>query len=353
MEPFSGHSSTVVGILSIFIVLITIVVALRLVSRKISRADVWWDDGFVILSLGSSYALLIVDLTSTKYGVGDQSFYPSKFSTFSKFIYTSLILYPIAITSIKTSILLFYIRLFGVHRPFEIAVYVTQTVVIAWCLASLLMAIFQCEPISDFWASQEARTNCTAANALLVATAVPNTVIDFVILVLPLTMVWKLQLSIRRKVALTSSFLIGTLVCVASIMRLLAVAQVNKPQRGDSDWKYARPLIWSNAETSIGIICACLPTLHPLLHAVSERCLGKRRGSTAHPRSQTGRQMLGDGAVALHNRNPSPDELQGDSSSEIRILMEHQSGPALETPGEEAYGFALSTMHASKEETGV
>lgn len=35
------------------------------------------------------------------------------------------------------------------------------------------------------------------------------------------------------------------------------------------------PVIWSNAEISVGIICACLPTLGPLMQATSEKLVAK------------------------------------------------------------------------------
>ena len=116
------------------------------------------------------------------------------------------------------------------------------------------MSIFQCNPIYGFWAAQLRDPDCTAANSILVGTAAPNTAIDFVILFLPFPVVWKMQLSTRRKLYLSAIFLIGALyvarplsslvlfmtnaqqnsVCVASVMRLWAVAQVDKARKGDS-----------------------------------------------------------------------------------------------------------------------
>ena len=116
---------------------------------------------------------------------------------------------------------------------------------IAWCISILFASIFQSNPISGIWLPYEPHTHVNYAK-YLVGTAVPNVTTDFVILVLPVSMVWQLQLSKRRKIALCGVFLLGTLyahrdccclvkwltafpsVCVVSIIRAYTVATLDK-----------------------------------------------------------------------------------------------------------------------------
>ena len=55
------------------------------------------------------------------------------------------------------------------------------------------------------------------------------------------------------------------------------------------------PIIWSNVEISVGIICACLPTLRPLVRAAGRRLFGESSTATWHPSlsSQTADQIYG------------------------------------------------------------
>ena len=47
--------------------------------------------------------------------------------------------------------------------------------------------------------------------SFLVGTAVPDVITDFVILLLPVSMVWQLQTSKKHKTALCGIFIVGTL----------------------------------------------------------------------------------------------------------------------------------------------
>ena len=137
----------------------------------------------------------------------------------SKSIYAGNYLYLITIGLTKTSILLFYLRLFGTPgtRPgLRKLLYTTQVLVIIWLIASIIPGIYRCHPIDDMWnplifSGPDVRIHCIDENAYYVSTSVFNVALDFWILVLPLSIVWTLQLSRRRKAGLIAIFLLGIL----------------------------------------------------------------------------------------------------------------------------------------------
>lgn len=161
------------------------------------------------------------------------------------------------ITAIKSSILLLYLRLFGIRKPFKIAILVTEALVVAWCISIIFSGIFQANPISAIWYPKELHTQVDYTKYLL-GTAVPNVVTDFVILILPVSMVWQLQISKRRKRALCGVFLLGTLyihqsrrylidwltsfasVCVVSIVRAYMVATIDNNDASCKSFGYTR-----------------------------------------------------------------------------------------------------------------
>ncbi|CAF9916856.1 MAG: hypothetical protein ALECFALPRED_010886 [Alectoria fallacina] len=176
----------------------------------------------------------------------------------------------------KTSVLLFYLRLFGspgTRQGFRKLLHTSQALVVVWLIASIIPGIFRCHPINDSWnplvvGAHDVRHYCNDSNTYYVSTSAFNVALDFWILVLPLSIVWTLQLSGSRKVGLSAIFLLGGFICGASIARAYTVANVSL-----SDFSYdATPsIIWSSIEISVGIICACLPTIQPVLQLFSRK----------------------------------------------------------------------------------
>ena len=140
-------------------------------------------------------------------------------SSKSKSIYAGNFLYLLIISFTKASVLLFYLRLFGTPgtRPvFRKLLYITQVLVIVWLIAAVIPGIYRCHPIDDMWnplifSGPDVRIHCIDENAYYVSTSVFNVALDFWILVLPLSIVWTLQLSRSRKAGLIAIFLLGIL----------------------------------------------------------------------------------------------------------------------------------------------
>ena len=131
--------------------------------------------------------------------------------TIAQVIYGIEILYGPLLTAIKSSILMLYLRLFGVRKAFRISIYVLETLVICWCLSIFFASIFQSSPPSYIWKQDMPNAHHINFPSYLLGLAIPNVVMDFAILVLPLSIVWQLQISRRRKMALSAIFLVGTL----------------------------------------------------------------------------------------------------------------------------------------------
>lgn len=128
------------------------------------------------------------------------------------------IIYPLAITAIKASILLLYQRMFDTPK-FVLSVRIIGAVVAAWCIAVVLVQIFDCNPIHGFWDTSTPST-CIDGAHFYIGSAVPNILTDVIILVLPIHMVWRLQTSLAQKIALSFTFLTGAL-CVFSFIDIL------------------------------------------------------------------------------------------------------------------------------------
>jgi len=83
-------------------------------------------------------------------------------------------------------------------------------IVLAWAIACVAGVIFSCNPVNGFW-DRSIPSTCIDSTKFFIGNAVPNMVTDTAILVLPVRMVWRLQMSKKRKVAVSGMFLLGSL----------------------------------------------------------------------------------------------------------------------------------------------
>ena len=219
----------------IIVNVITLVVAifavlLRLTSRWLSAAHFWWDDGLIIIGLILTFGSSAFNFVAADNGAGKHQEVVSKQDQvmLAQIIYGIEILYGPLVTAIKCSILMLYLRLFGVRPAFRKTIYVMLSLVVGWCIAVFFAAIFQASPPRLLWTTNLKDLPKGAHHidftAYLIGTAVPNVVMDFAILVLPMGIVWQLQISNRRKIALSAVFAVGALyVFFSFFIRILTI----------------------------------------------------------------------------------------------------------------------------------
>lgn len=112
-------------------------------------------------------------------------------------------------TLVQIGILLFYLRLFTFQRE-RIAAYVMMGVVACWWLGGVFGIVGICRPFSYNW-NQNQEGSCGPRIEFWLATAILHVVIDITILSLPLPTVWKLQVPLTTKMALSAMFCLGFL----------------------------------------------------------------------------------------------------------------------------------------------
>jgi hypothetical protein len=84
---------------------------------------------------------------------------------------------------------------------------------------------------------------------------------DFVILALPVPMIWNLQRAWQDKLALNGVFALGGFVCFASIYRIIVLFWI---EPADITYTVYQATLWTHIEPSIGLICSCLPIIRGL-----------------------------------------------------------------------------------------
>jgi hypothetical protein len=176
------------------------------------------------------------------------------------------IIYLLCLTFTKLSILCLYIRVLTYDYVRRAAKVMLAVVVIThlYILATLFTA---CIPLSAFWELDPVKRANAYCHPIKIywSHAGLNIVTDFLIFILPLTVLHKIRTSRPQKVALLIIFLLAFVVCIISLVRVLLLARDVDAGAMDVTWDGGKTANWNIWETNIAIICACLTTMKPIV----------------------------------------------------------------------------------------
>ena len=240
------------------------------------------------------------------------------------------ILYTITWPLIKTSILLLYRRIFFVNRRFTQFVDVMLGVMACYIISTVLVDIFGCHPVDKSWHPLK-EGHCIDSIKLFKATAALNVSFDGIILLMPMPMVWRLQASLKIKLAVTFIFALGALTMVTSIMRITTFDQIDPL---DGDWSYVDSDYWTAAELCLSIICACLPTIRPLW--TSTRSFIRSRSNRSKDQTPTS-QALSDKPPAGENAARSIPMRKQTSKDAVTTMAAARSPSRYTSPTREGF----------------
>jgi hypothetical protein len=168
-------------------------------------------------------------------------------------------IYLVSATAAKLSILLFYTRIFKERRfTFWLRVLIFLTII--HYLGDQFVIIFECVPIQALWDPFVTGT-CIDLIKFFVATGGINVGLDAAILLLPLPMIWALEIEKHHKIALSGVFLLGVFVVVAAIVRVVVISRLAIV---DITWEFVDAALWTAAEPSVAVTSASLPILRSL-----------------------------------------------------------------------------------------
>ncbi|KAH7091696.1 CFEM domain-containing protein [Paraphoma chrysanthemicola] len=208
-------------------------------------------------------------------------------TNFVRFFYVMEVLYFVELTFLKLSLLLFYIRIFPGAQVKKL-LWGTVAFNVAFGIAFILAGIFQCQPISHYWHGwdgEHPNGKCFNINALAWANAAISIAVDLWMLGIPLFQVAKLNMALKKKIAVCLMFMVGTFVTVVSILRLRSlVTFANSINPTWDQWDVSH---WSIVEINVGLICACMPAFRTLLAGVLPKVFGSTVGSSHQHQTNT------------------------------------------------------------------
>lgn len=129
-------------------------------------------------------------------------------SELAKVLFIVDLIYNTGLTVIKMSVLLSYVRVFQIVLVYRFIFWTVAFLIVGWGISMNFMAIFTCVPIHKAWDST-LPGHCSSLYKTFLGLAIPNIVIDFILLVLPVPMLWRLHMETSSKIALVAIFSAG------------------------------------------------------------------------------------------------------------------------------------------------
>lgn len=176
----------------------------------------------------------------------------------------SQIVYKIAINLSKISIVLLYLRIFQLVKWFRITCWALLGCISAYCIASVVATVLQCSPISRAM-DRTIPGTCINMATFWYANAGFSIGTDIVLLLLPIPMIFPLEITTSYKLALVGCFAVGVFGVVTSCLRLTSLNVLATSE--DPTWDIVN-VMWTIIEPNTAIICGCLPILRSLVGRV-------------------------------------------------------------------------------------
>ncbi|KAI1422054.1 hypothetical protein F5Y12DRAFT_658377 [Xylaria sp. FL1777] len=248
----------------IFAFLCPLVVGTRIWSRQRSGGRLGADDYTILVSLAFAMATDVLNVWGCYYGYGKHAASLTEYERYEAFksFYLTQITYKTSINLTKSSVLLLYLRIFSGVKWFKRTCIIVLTFVALYCVAVILATIFQCIPVAAAYDKTITDKVCISNGPFWFANAGFSIVSDIIILVIPIPLVYSLQIPRVQKGALIFVFMLGVFVVITSCLR---ATTLNLQAKSRDPLYDVASTMWTVIEMNVAIICACLPQIRPLI----------------------------------------------------------------------------------------
>ncbi|KAK8133014.1 hypothetical protein PG999_001187 [Apiospora kogelbergensis] len=276
--PSIAYEVQVSGLVTTTIAMTTVI--MRIFTRYyLVRSGLGIDD--LVIAALTTCAFLGITLEMCNFAIG-KHFWQVTVAEYSPHLLAystaATMTYSLSVIFSKLSILCLYLRL-SPRKSFRIAVYALIFVVTGYALAYQVVSIFSCKPIRAAWDITITESRCVDKEAVYMGLSISNIIMDIIILLIPVHVVYPLQMSKRQKVSLVMLFATGGLVCASAIKRTVILPPLM--HSADYTWDAAEQFVWSFIEVNAGIICATVPALKPFFARYVPKLLGVSVGSSS------------------------------------------------------------------------
>ncbi|KAK4222684.1 hypothetical protein QBC38DRAFT_489287 [Podospora fimiseda] len=257
----------IIAVTAVFWALAIIALGLRFWAMTIRKRKILVHDILVLFAFICSTALFICLIVSAENGLGqhavDLMATPWKFTIFGKLLIAIQLLWCLAMTSVRLSIINLYSHLFSSSQKLRIACYVMTAVCAVWFIGDALTVFLICRPFNYNW-DKTVDGSCGNVNAAYLSVHSTNFVVDSTIALMPLPVLWKLSMPMRRKIGVMLMFGLGATICAIAVARIALYQLALAYDQTDFTYSGSTLYLFTSIEPLLGIALACLPLLRPI-----------------------------------------------------------------------------------------
>ncbi|KAF2477036.1 uncharacterized protein BDR25DRAFT_192035, partial [Lindgomyces ingoldianus] len=250
------------------------------------------DDYLIVAAMVCSILSCCFFLHVVQLGMGKHIFAisPENIMPLLMWIFIVAILIPSAICFVKLSIVFFLLPLTQRGTPYRRFHWGIIVFLIVFMLFTLFSLVFGCVPIAANWnfalrrppmGTGHARClSLTTYRNIALFNSITNILTDIILALMPIPLIWTLQVNKRTKASLIFILSLGFFACAAGIIKtpLLYHFFDDFDSTGNRSWYYA----WQIIEMNVGIIAATLPSLKPAFRWLLETAKSLATGTSGN-----------------------------------------------------------------------
>ncbi|KAL4907729.1 hypothetical protein BDW74DRAFT_175509 [Aspergillus multicolor] len=169
-------------------------------------------------------------------------------------------LYPLCLWCIKLAFLVFFRRLGTKIRSHQLWWLVVLVVTVGLGIMSVVDTDYKCMAVDfkDIAIQCDTPAKVQVKKRLFYVNCVADVVTDLMILSIPMLILWRIQINLRKKILLTSIFSATVLIMTVAILRVTIVHFHHTVREVPWLW------LWASVETGTAIIVACTASFRQL-----------------------------------------------------------------------------------------
>ena len=205
-----------------------------------------------------------------------------------KVFFTQGLLYNPVLGLVKWSIIIFLMRLEDRRKTIKWTLRGLLAFNLAHMISVFLVVVFQCSPVHMYWDHHKTdkvvdgqivneNYSCIHQASFSLSTAAIAVLTDIAILLVPIAMMWKLRMPLRRKLAVVFVLSLGWVVAIIGIIRIKFFIDFWYGRFPDPSWSMWHTL--SGVENNVAIMVSCGPALKAGIARFFPRLFGTSTGS--------------------------------------------------------------------------
>lgn len=236
----------------------------------------------------------------------------------------------IAIGTGKLAVGLLILRLLNISSKWrKYGIWALMVLVSIVTVLTVILTFVQCDNPAALWdPSIRKITRCWdphVQSGFSTFTGSLHAAADFILALVPITIIWDLQLSVRKRVSLILLLSAGIFSGVCSAIKTAQLSSLTS--RSDLTWETFSLYLWTGAEIFLIIVCGSLPTLKPLWDRFFGRILAsvtgsKKSGGYASFKSKRS-SFPGQGRGFELSSAPHSSRVPGDTT-EATCIVDHE-----------------------------